>query len=94
MALTEGWNQTNVNTLKTNIQNTFSTLAQKTDILDGIYAAVTECWKGPDADKYLQDVYNKAKELVAKCKLAYDGIDAEIDATSAAWETFQNSNAG
>ena len=92
MALTEGSNQTNVGTLKTNIQTTFNTLAAKTDVLDGIYTAVTDCWKGPDADKYLQEIYTKATELIESCKTAYAGIDAEIDATAASWETFQNSN--
>lgn len=94
MALTEGWNLANVATLKGNIQNTFNTLSSKVDILDKIYAAVTSCWKGPDADKYLNDIYTKAKELMSSVETAYNQIDVEIDATAAKWDQFQKSNAG
>ena len=89
MALTQGWNSTNISTLKGNIDATFNTLAAKTDILDGIYAAVKDCWKGPDADRYLQEVYTRAKELVESCKTAYDGIGTAIDAVETEWKSFQ-----
>lgn len=89
MALSEGWNQGNVNTLKSNIHDTFATLSAKTDMLDNIYATVAACWKGPDADKYLEDIHTKAVALIDEVAALYSAIDTEIDGVATAWDNFQ-----
>ncbi len=92
MALTEGWNATNVDTLKTQVDNAFNDLAEYTTMLDNIYTTVGECWKGPDADKYLEEVYTKAKELIEECQTEFSNINKTIDAVAAKWEAFQEGN--
>ena len=90
--LTQGWNGANVTQLKSNIQDTFDALTKKTDMLDSIYSTVRECWKGPDAEAYLQQVYEKTKALIEEAKKAYENIDTEIDWVASRWANFQSSN--
>ena len=90
--LTQGWNGANVTTLKDNIQSTFDALVQKTDMLDNIYSTVRECWKGPDAEAYLQKVYEKTNDLIDKAKTAYENIATEIDEVATSWSTYQTNN--
>lgn len=92
MALTEGWNSSNVAILKSNIDATFAKLVNETGILDEIYNTVKDCWKGPDADSYLKSVHDRAKELIESVKTAYEGIATAISDVEKDWKTFQEQN--
>ena len=87
--MTRGWSDGEVATLKDQINTQFETLAAKTDILDELEVAVENTWHGPDAEKYLDALFQYYNDLVEEVKKAQTGMIETIDNMVTQWTTFQ-----
>ena len=90
---TQGFNKSEINALRLELSEQAQALASKTDILEGIEEQVYVTWKGPDADKYLDDLFKYYEELIQAVNDCFNGIYNKIDEVEQAWVNFQNSGA-
>lgn len=90
---TQGFNRSEINALVAELEAQAQILASKTDILEGIEDQVFITWKGPDADKYLENLFKYYEELVEAVNECFKGIYETIDKVEQAWLDFQKSGA-
>ena len=94
MALTQGWNDEQVTQLVSQIDGAFEELATHTNILTDLETTVQETWKGPDAQHYLDKLFEYFNDqLVPKVNEAHEGMVEVIYDMADKWEEFQQSGA-
>lgn len=93
-AFTQGFNKTEIAALLNELEAQETLLAQKSTILADIEAEVAKTWKGPDADKYLDELFAYYNEtLLPEVQKAFSGIHETISNIEEQWINFQNSGA-